>query len=224
MQETTLYYTVGASSIRYCLWIGIFMLQSASSKRFRLVSFPLSNVWSESLHSQCFLISIVFVPERHLNIYDTRCIRLSVLRALFSVKAQHIWKALFLWTWIILTAMRDSCRVWTVSLWQTGWAMSLMQRLIACDCCMYCILRLVCSANAERQWSNTEKRLLYYQVKLKDAVFRIQACSPSQPVTYWHFVTAPLVSCKHTRYAGIRQRDSRDLWIHNVHCKKDAVV
>lgn len=81
MQETALYYTVGASNIRYCLWMGIFMLQYASSKKFCLVSFPLSNAWSESLHSQCFLISIVFVPERHLNIYDTRRIRLSVLRA-----------------------------------------------------------------------------------------------------------------------------------------------
>lgn len=200
MQETALYYTEGASSIRCCLWMGIFMLQSASSKKNRTVSFPLSNAWSESLHSQCFLISIVFVPERRLNIHDTRCIRLSVLRALFSAKAQHVWKALCLWTWIIPTPMRDSRRVWTISLRHTCWAMSLMQRLIACDCCMYRILRLVCGADAERQWSNTKKRLLHYQVNWKMLYLEFKPVLPPS-LSHIDSLSRPLLSRANTQCA-----------------------
>lgn len=83
---------------------------------------------------------------------------------------------------------------------------SLMLRLIACDCCLYCILRLICRANAQRQQNNTGERPGYYQVKLTDAVVRILASTPPLLVTYWQFAMAPLVLCKHSTYTGIRQR------------------
>lgn len=46
-----------------------------------------------------------------------------------------------------------SQHVWTISLRQTRWAMTLTPELIAYDCWVYCNLRAVYSSNAGGQWS-----------------------------------------------------------------------